>query len=785
MTTPSEELRAALVDGDHATVIALASDLELAEARCRTSVAALLDDLALVLRGAPQHLPVDARLSHDSGAGLDHVVLTKLETVLDASRDRLAGDPARLVPLLYNELYWHDAPARAEHVEAATPLSERPLYRWMEHARAAFEARTGARWLRSLRPPEVAQAALPRWRTQGKVRAVSPDGASALVQRDELCLLDLRTGGVRKSFAGAQHGRFAPAGGRFVLCTGRSAALWATDTLAPPMVLGTGASNVQDAVFSRDGQVVFVDESKQVRAYRVADGTCLATRHLAVDRLLPCGDGALLLDAKGWQLWNPAQDRRVGAHIRGAHTDWTAVSPAGDRVVTYQDGTLEGFALPEAKRLFQVKSQVPRLAFHPSGRAFATSDGRLRDATTGEQTGALPIRDADAVSFDPSGRFLLAAYWNRVEVLELAAATVVARVLANRPGVVWSGDGRVVVVNDRDSALVADLTALDPPVRWRDDARRIRSEWKTRFSPSGATLIVDHEGGIGFWDVARGVIGRFVEAEHLRAFSATGHRVFAGQGDTLIALSTEDGAEVWRATLPGVPDGRLDADVHAADAQGVLLHGHRSAQLVIALRLDDGRERYRLAGTLVLHDREVFLIRNANDVTLRASETGAEIVTLSGLPSGRFALSPDRRWLAVCDHKVEIWDLTIRTRRHTCSVEHTFCGFGFRADSSALEIRSYQTQQSGNQDWNAEAVIDVTTGKYLSSKGWWDQDAEPDVPREMAPGVRREGDQLRVDGTLMRLPDKAIVCAAASGALFVASTETGRVELWVLTPARR
>ena len=73
-------------------------------------------------------------------------------------------------------------------------------------------------------------------------------------------------------------------------------------------------------------------------------------------------------------------------------------------------------------------------------------------------------------------------------------------------------------------------------VLWRDDTRRIRSRWMTRFSPSGATLIADCEGGIAFWDTARGEIRRFVEAEHLRAFSVTGHRVFAGQGATLPRL---------------------------------------------------------------------------------------------------------------------------------------------------------------------------------------------------------------------------------------------------------
>ncbi len=321
-------------------------------------------------------------------------------------------------------------------------------------------------------------------------------------------------------------------------------------------------------------------------------------------------------------------------------------------------------------------------------------------------------------------------------------------------------------------------SSIGPTVLWRDDARRIRSEWKLRFSPSGATLIVDHEGGIGFWDAARGVLRRFVDADHLRAFSATGHRVFVGKGDTLIALSTEDGSEVWRATLPGTPVGRLDADVYAADEQGVVLHGH--AEVVLALSMRTGRERYRLSGTVALHDREVFLICDATGATLRAIELGGAIVTLPGLRDGQCALSPDRRWLAVHDDGVTLWDLTTGAPRHTWSVEHTFNAFWFRDDSAALIVSSYQTQQSGNQDWNAEQIFDVATGSSLGSKGWWDQDAEPAPPHELAPGVVRQGGLLRVDGAPIPLPDKAVVCVAESGAVFIARPVKGRVELAVV-----
>lgn len=316
---------------------------------------------------------------------------------------------------------------------------------------------------------------------------------------------------------------------------------------------------------------------------------------------------------------------------------------------------------------------------------------------------------------------------------------------------------------------------VNATVLWRDATRRIRSEWMTRFSPSGATVIVDHDGGIGFWDTARGELRRFVDADHLRAFSRAGHRVLAGRGDTLIALSTEDGAEVWRVTLPGTPVGRLDADVHVADDQGVVLHGH--ADVVIALSLRTGRERYRLAGRIAHHDREVFLLRDAAGASLRAIELGAAIVTLPGLREGECVVSPDRRWLAGHHDGVTLWDLTTGAPRHRWSVEHTFNSFHFRDDSGALVVSSYQTQQSGNQDWNAEEIFDVTTGARLGSRGWWDQDAEPSPSHELAPGVVRQGGLLRVQGEAFVVPDQAVVRVTEPGTVYIVCPVQGHLEV--------
>jgi outer membrane protein assembly factor BamB len=166
-----------------------------------------------------------------------------------------------------------------------------------------------------------------------------------------------------------------------------------------------------------------------------------------------------------------------------------------------------------------------------------------------------------------------------------------------------------------------DVAALAPTPSRPDDVRPVHFEWRTRFSPNGATLVVDHKGGVGFWDVARGAIGTFVDATELLAFFAKGARVLVRSGDSLIALSTEDGAEVWRVTLPHNKDERA----HVADDVGVLLVGQRSAGDVVALAMNDGRERYRLAGVRVaVHDRDVLVEHAAGLVDLldREVDTG-------------------------------------------------------------------------------------------------------------------------------------------------------------------
>jgi WD40 repeat protein len=596
----------------------------------------------------------------------------------------------------------------------------------------------------------------------------------------DLRLLDARTGLPRMTFVGTSSvgGTFAPDGRTFVGVTGKWAHLWDTATLAPLRVLGPHAGEVQRGLFSRDGRTVIIDASRELAAYRTDDGTLVSRRPVdgGIQGLLPCGDHVLVHDGKGWQLWDPAQDL-LGPRMGGDFVQWTAASPAGDRMVSYSDGNMEGWALPEARQLFQRKRPGAPLAFHPQGACFAAGDGRIHDATTGEELAKVPFENASALSFDPTGRFLVAKQSNAFVIWDHAAKTVASQIRSGRHGdarIHWSADGRTVAVGDWDSAFIADFSSMVPPIRWRDDARAVG--WQTRLSPTGATLVTGHDDGISFWDTVRGTIRRFVQVDKLVAFFAAGSRVVARRGPELIAFATEDGAELWRTALPGA----WPEDIRAADTQGLLLHSQ--ARTIVALDARDGHERYRLADALVLlHDRDVLLTGNtARDATLRAADTGAELLTLPALGGDRFALSSDRRWLAVHSGDVTVWDLSTRTKVHTLSADYS-ASIRFRKESTALEVTTSETPQSGNQDHYSQSVFDVATGVTLSNESWWENDSKPAPRHEVAPGVFRDDDELQVNGMTLKLPYEALVGQTASGEVVVASTRNQRVELYVLS----
>ena len=738
------DLRAALAAGQHEAVFTALSDLAYLEERCRLSVEGLVQDLAHVLRGAESPLPADASFLHVSGARIDRRAITILQTLLFVHGERLLREPDQLFSVLHDELYWHE-----------------DLRPWVEHARAIFEARPGTCWLQRLRRPRVLAAALPFWRAVGDPRALTRDGTHLLLQRDgpglQFHYVDLTTGIVRRSFGNRASlgGRLSRDGARLVLFTGSGAQLWATDTGSLLRTLGPQRGTIQGAVIADD--VVFTMSGSEVRAWQIADGTSVARGTTEqIDRLLPCGADAVVFHERGtgWWRWDGVADPVRVATNTGDYIV-VAVSPAGDCLIRPLSGTkLEGWSIgagvAECTRRFEqpIHGYTSSLAFDATGAFFAGNDGIIRDAKTGAVARRVPGGSSPHPSFDPRGRFLVTRHEEHARLWDLETGALAAEVSTGRIGDMrahWSDDGLVLVLGDWRTAVVADVAALVAPEPQCEPP--VRHAWNTRFSQSGTTLVVHHEGGVGFWDVAAGAMRIFVEASALVAFFAGGSRVLVRRGDSLIALATEDGRTVWQIELPG---GNYDDD-HVADELSVLLLDQHPRGDVIALATDDGRERFRLTGVrVVAFDRDLFVTRTSADgASVRSSATGAELFTL---PTGRassFAISPDHRRLAASDNDIAIWDLTTRTLHRTFSGAGSFW---FREDSAALITRSSQTQQSGNQDWNSEDIYDVVSGACISSRGWWDNEY-PSGPDELT-------------------------FETASGEVFVATTRGGHVELF-------
>lgn len=701
------------------------ADLAYLEARCRDSVDKLVEELAQLGRGDSTPL------------------VAILETLLLVHREILTREPDRLFSVLYDDLSWRE--------------EFRP---WAEQARAIFEARPGASWRQRLRRPSVLAAALPFWRASGDPRALTRDGVHLLLEREkprhEFLLVDVKARAAQRTFSSdASIGaRLSPDGTRVLTFSGSTAQLWDTGSGAVLRELGPQQGPIQRTAISRDHGIVFAMSAREVRAWRIADGTSIVHSTTAeLDTMLPCGADAVVFHERGtgWWRWDGATAPTHAADDTGS---WTivAVSPTGDCLLQVRDHgqTLEGWSLPGGTRRFEQRTRdyTMSFAFDATGAFFAANDGVIRDATTGAEVRRIPGGTSPHPSFDPLGRYLVTRHDERARLWDLASGALAAEVTTGRIGELrahWSDDGRVLVLGDWHQTLVADLSALAPIVPRREP--RLRYEWMTRFSPSGATLVVDHEGGVGFWDVARGAMRTFIECPPPLSYFAANTRLLVRRGDSLVALATEDGATVWQADLP-----RAEYEqAHAADALGVLLVDPRSTGDVVALAMDDGRELYRLAGVRVAcFDRDVFLTRtDADGVSVRSTATGVETASLATGRTNTFAVSPDRRWLAAYTDDIDIWDLTTRARHRTISPGAS--SIHFREDG-ALEVYTAQSQQSGNQDWNEETAYDVVTGDVVHQKGWWDNEV-PSGPDELT-------------------------CTTASGETFVATTRSGELEIF-------
>ena len=773
--------------------------LDALEARCRRSLPDLLADLALVLRRAPRPLPHDLVWSHPSGARLDHLALALLETALDAYLDALVADPGRLFAVLYNALYWRDAPeGDAHYATSGAPRDDRQIWRWMESWRREFEARPHARWLRRIRPPRPTPTALLGWRTAGGAPMLSPDGALLLVTHaDALELLDAHTGRSLGPLPRPQgylgrdhraHGGFSPKSDRVLTFRDNGATLWSVAPLAPLLTFGPEASALSCAAFSRDGRMVFTGTHGVVRAWDAEDGSPIAVLEAptGLRELHPCGDDRVLVVDNAWRLWSPRDGELVAPPRPDKKTGalWSvATSRAGDRLIVRSHHALEGFALPAGKRLFRHRlSSQSELDVHPGGELFAlranSQTYELRDAQTGDHRASLPTEHVQRATFDPSGRFLLLRQPRRSALWDLHANAVVAWAwLGVGPGEMsasFSGDGSRLAVGNVDTTLVLDLATLAPVPALSDDAMSPVAFAGAWISPGGSSLWAQTYGGLALWDVVSGRLVRVVPTKHhaLRH----GRHVLCYRDGELVAVDPETGVDRFVLCVPG---DRLEYP--KANESDTLLARTRSG-LVVGFSLEDGAERYRLpsSSVLALLTPDLFVVRNSDETLgLHAVSTGRELLVLPARSGSEFLLSPDRRWLAVHGfdgYAVEVWELARGGKRHVLSAAYGRPSISFSADSARVTVYSSgPTPQSGNSDPDEsldEAALEPGE-RFLPA-------ADIPAPRLPPRRLKDVAPELAWDRGARSLAD-ALTFPLASG-LLVVDVTADQVELYRMEP---
>ncbi|MBA3463615.1 MAG: WD40 repeat domain-containing protein [Deltaproteobacteria bacterium] len=738
---------------------------------------------------------------HPSGARLDHRALALVETTVDAHQNALQSDPKRLFAVLYNALYWHDAPEGDAHYASPPPRDDRQIWRWMEAWRREFEARPHARWLRRIRPPGPTPTALLGWRTAGGSPALSPNGALVLVTHaNSLELLDARTAlslgqlPRPREYLGRgnnAHGGFSPTGDRVLTFSDKSATLWSVAPLATLRTYGPAKSAVSCAAFSRDGRVIFTGASYDaVRAWDAEDGSLVAELVTeGLSGLYACGDDSVVVATHDtWCLWSP-RDGDVFTPKADSKQKalWSvALSPGGDRLFTRSNVALEGFELPDGKRLFRdacsSHNQVEDV--HPGSGLFAllaVGVCELRDANTGDVRVRVPMGHVQRATFDPSGRFMIVCQHWRSTLWDLDANAPVAwawqSVGTGEGSSSFSLDGKRLAIGNTDT-LVLDLTTLAPAPAMPDDVPPPLACSPTSLSPNGSSVAAQTEGGLAFWDVASGKRLRVVPSKHYAL--RHGRHLLCYRDGELVALDPETGLDRFVLAVPGDP-----LEYPSANESATLLARTRSG-LVVAFSLDDGSECYRLPSSdlLVLVAPDLFVIRNPNrTLGMRAVSTGRELLALPTAHEGcELRLSPDRRWLAVhggSSSAVEVWELAPAGRRHVLHAGYDSLSFSFSADSaSATLYSSAPTPQSGNSD--PDDSIDTAA---LEPGEPFLPATDVASPRLPPPRLKDIAPELVWDRGVRSLAD-AVAYTLPSG-LLVVDVTADQVELYRTEPASR
>ncbi len=367
------------------------------------------------------------------------------------------------------------------------------------------------------------------------------------------------------------------------------------------------------------------------------------------------------------RLWDPT----TGKQLREFDTwEWifcVAFSPDGRTIASGMSKDpkkglicLWDVATGKEIRRFKGHSQSVRsLAFSPDGTVLvsASEDGTIRKwkTATGEELRLVMKKKNGGLclALSPDGKIIAGA--GELDGLIHLFESGTGRELRQfggehrRPAsLAFSPDGKTLVAGGVDSTLrlwdVATGKELLPALGTQS------SIWHAALAPDDATLAVSNRhGGIACYDVASGKLLRFLGRQEDVFWTLA----FTPDGKALVSAGTDGTVRTWK-----VDSGELLRSLRVAKerfcpaAFSPDLKALASNYPFRLLDLSTGKERPHQFGdwpfAAFAHDGKVLVTASyKGDVRLWSLETGQELRRLRGEEgTGRFAFSPDGRWLA-------------------------------------------------------------------------------------------------------------------------------------------